>query len=243
MNKIKKILLVVIFLIIGVYTYNYLNSRDFFSFTLPFKQEKDIDLAENIVNSFLNARLAKDQDSAFLYLTESAEQQYLLRSDLPFTGLSNPYFSSFQILEKDELENGNFKFKIRIYETYLNGREAGYFNESLFLEERKGEYLIKSFERDEYVNFRESAIKSLFAEKYKKDVSDITVVITQGSEDHLRGLVTIEPGGNENSGMFLVARSNEEWVLIFDGQGSYSCEMVQEYDFPEDMVGDCYINQ
>ena len=52
-------------------------------------------------------------------------------------------------------------------------------------------------------------------------------------------MVTFQPGGSENSGIFLAAKVDNKWEIIHDGQGSYSCSLVEQYNFPSGMVSDC----
>jgi len=86
----------------------------------------------------------------------------------------------------------------------------------------------------------EEEVKKLFAEKYNTKVSAVTLNIEKETENHMRGGVVIEPGGSENSGIFLATKVEGIWKLVFDGNGSISCEELEEYNFPEDMVANCY---
>jgi hypothetical protein len=86
----------------------------------------------------------------------------------------------------------------------------------------------------------EEVLKKLFAEKYNKKSAEVTIKIAQETESHAKGAVEFQPGGSENSGFFLAAKINEEWHLVFDGNGSFSCETLKQYNFPEGMTGGCY---
>ena len=85
----------------------------------------------------------------------------------------------------------------------------------------------------------EEAIKTLLANKYGKKKSEVTLEIEEETDDHARGGVEFQPGGSENSGIFLTAKVEGEWVLAFDGNGAVSCEQLEMYDFPEEMMEDC----
>ncbi len=80
-------------------------------------------------------------------------------------------------------------------------------------------------------------IQKAFADKYHKNIEDITIKVDKYTALHARGTVQFadEPGG----GMFLAVKEKGEWDLVFDGNGSYQCEFTDPYDFPEDMVYDC----
>ena len=87
---------------------------------------------------------------------------------------------------------------------------------------------------------KDEAIKQLFADKYNKEISAVNIDINKETENHLRGMVKFEdeeePG---NSGIFLAAMVYDKWELVFDGQGVISCEEMEKYNFPEDMIEDC----
>ncbi len=107
---------------------------------------------ESAVVAFMEARIQRDQELAFSWLTENAKGQYLTRSDLPLTGLSNPHFADFEILEREQLDNGQFRFKVRIYEDYTDQGRVGYFDENLTVIKEKEKYLIDSVERSQYID-------------------------------------------------------------------------------------------
>ncbi|MBD3208527.1 MAG: hypothetical protein GF370_03685 [Candidatus Nealsonbacteria bacterium] len=91
----------------------------------------------------------------------------------------------------------------------------------------------------ETVASKEEAIKNLFAQKYDKEASAITLKISQGTDSHVRGGVTLPPGGSENSGLFLAAKTNGNWELVFDGQGALPCSEIESYNFPVYMATEC----
>ncbi|MDD5290775.1 MAG: hypothetical protein PHZ04_01535 [Patescibacteria group bacterium] len=88
---------------------------------------------------------------------------------------------------------------------------------------------------------------NLFAEKYNKDPQDITIKIDQQIaepeneiKEYIRGSVNFGPGGIGEGGIFLAVMEEGEYKLVFDGNGSISCELVNQYGFPEEMVSNCY---
>jgi hypothetical protein len=109
-------------------------------------------LAESAVIEFMTVRIKRDEEAALSWLTDNAKGQYLLRSDLPLTGLSNPHFTDFEILEAGKLNTTQFRFKIRIYEEYTGQGRVGYFDETLTIIKSGDKYLIDSFKRSEYTN-------------------------------------------------------------------------------------------
>ena len=109
-------------------------------------------LAESAVGAFMEARIQRDQELALSWLTDNAAGQYLSRSDLPLTGLSNPHFADFDILEGEQLIDSQFRFKVRIYEEYTGQGRVGYFDETLTVIKSEDKYLIDSFERSQYTD-------------------------------------------------------------------------------------------
>jgi inhibitor of cysteine peptidase len=84
----------------------------------------------------------------------------------------------------------------------------------------------------------EEAIRQLLAEKHNTKPSLIIVGVDQEAENHARGGVSFgEPG--IGGGLFLAAKVDGQWRLIFDGNGAISCEKVRYYKFPEEMINDC----
>lgn len=87
---------------------------------------------------------------------------------------------------------------------------------------------------------KEEAIKKLFAEKYSKEMTEITIDISRETENYISGGVEFQPGGPENSGMFLAVKVNGSWKLVYDGQGIIPCSDIESYNFPVDMVVECF---
>jgi hypothetical protein len=69
----------------------------------------------------------------------------------------------------------------------------------------------------------------------KRGVKNFTLGIRKLTLSHFRGRAAEEPDG-----LVLAAKRNNDWVIVFDGEGGYSCEIVEPYNFPEDMISDCY---
>jgi len=93
---------------------------------------------------------------------------------------------------------------------------------------------------------QEYLIKQLFSEKYERDVSTVYVDIIQTYPEHMSGSVQfIEPDEEQsapgNGGAFLAATNQDgEWVLVFDGNGAVLCSVIEPYDFPVEMLPECY---
>ncbi len=86
----------------------------------------------------------------------------------------------------------------------------------------------------------EDLIKKVFAEKYSKKISAVSLNISKETENYARGGVTfLDEGFLGIGGLFLATKINGEWMLVFDGNGSFSCDMLRDYNFPEDMMEGC----
>ena len=87
----------------------------------------------------------------------------------------------------------------------------------------------------------EKQIKKLFASKYSKKVSAIELTFEKETDEHVRGGVKMldedEPG---NAGIFFAAKQINEWKIVFDGNGSISCKVLEDNNFPEDMQEGCF---
>jgi len=87
----------------------------------------------------------------------------------------------------------------------------------------------------------EKQIKKLFASKYSKKVSAIELTFKKETDTHARGGVKMldeqEPG---NAGIFFAAKLANEWKIVFDGNGSISCKVLEDNSFPEDMQEGCF---
>ncbi|RJQ34017.1 hypothetical protein C4566_02720 [Candidatus Parcubacteria bacterium] len=84
------------------------------------------------------------------------------------------------------------------------------------------------------------AIMDLFVQKYNKSPEDVEITFTSESDNHLRGGVKFG-GENGAGGIFLAVRQDTVWQLIFDGNGSFSCALLDQYGFPREMKEGCYI--
>lgn len=83
-------------------------------------------------------------------------------------------------------------------------------------------------------------IKQLFVQKYKKDPSEVRVTINQQTTNYARGGVKFGRDGIGEGGIFLAAKVDGEWKLVFDGNGIISCALLKPYQFPTSMIPDCF---
>ena len=81
-------------------------------------------------------------------------------------------------------------------------------------------------------------IKAVFAKKYKVDASMINFSVSQKSGDYLKGVIDV-PNTDAKETVF-VAKSDNQWVIAFQGIGEVKCELLEKYNFPDDLKKDCY---
>lgn len=84
----------------------------------------------------------------------------------------------------------------------------------------------------------EQQVKEFLAEKYKKAISDTLVSITKSEETHIAGNVFFLMNGQKGEGgLFLAVKENEEWKVVYDGNGSIDCNLMRTtYQFSDDLL-------
>lgn len=93
---------------------------------------------------------------------------------------------------------------------------------------------------DSSVNYS-ATVAQLLMKKYELSNSDLSVIISHEGKNHLRGsylIITTDQVGN-----FLAAKVDNRWTLISDGNETLSCQLVEGYGFPFEMVKDCSEDQ
>ncbi|MDF1496682.1 MAG: hypothetical protein P1P90_01310 [Patescibacteria group bacterium] len=80
-------------------------------------------------------------------------------------------------------------------------------------------------------------IQMAFADIYHKNIEDITVKVDKYDATHARG--SVQFAGEQGGGMFLAVKDQGAWDVVVDGNGTYECEAIDVYEFPEDMITDC----
>ncbi len=83
-------------------------------------------------------------------------------------------------------------------------------------------------------------IKELFVEKYHHNPFEIKVVIGINDGVHIRGSVIFIKDGRGEGGNFFAVKQNDKWRLVFDGNGGFSCQMLNQYGFLKDFQEGCY---
>lgn len=81
-------------------------------------------------------------------------------------------------------------------------------------------------------------IKEAFAEKYNKSIGDVTATIDQNTGTHANGGVKF--AGEIGGAWWLAYNDGSVWIIVADGNGSVLCDDIEGYDFPTDMVPECW---
>lgn len=81
-------------------------------------------------------------------------------------------------------------------------------------------------------------IREAFAEKYNKPLDETTVNISENTGTYASGGVRF--AGEIGGAMWLAYNDGEKWLIVFDGQGTIPCSAVDPYNFPTDMVPECW---
>ncbi|NIM03662.1 hypothetical protein GTN66_05880 [bacterium] len=81
-------------------------------------------------------------------------------------------------------------------------------------------------------------IKEAFAEKYNKQLAEITVTIDESTGTYANGGVKFE--GEIGGAWWLAYNDGTGWIIVADGNGSVMCADVENYNFPTSMVPECW---
>lgn len=81
-------------------------------------------------------------------------------------------------------------------------------------------------------------IKEAFAEKYNRSVEEVDASIDNNTGTYANGLVRF--AGEIGGGWWLAYNNGDGWIIVADGNGSVMCEDIEGYDFPTDMVPECW---
>jgi len=81
-------------------------------------------------------------------------------------------------------------------------------------------------------------IREAMASRHSKPVADTTVNISKLNIPYASGGVKFE---GEIAGAWLLAyKTNDGWVIVEAGNGTVTCELIEPYNFPVDMVPECW---
>ncbi len=79
-------------------------------------------------------------------------------------------------------------------------------------------------------------IQKVLVKKYPRYADTLAVSVDQETGNYARGSVIFEAGAA--GGIFLAAKIDGAWQIVFDGNGQISCGL-SSYGFPDEMLADC----
>lgn len=83
----------------------------------------------------------------------------------------------------------------------------------------------------------EAFIKAAVLERVGLEEEEVEFTITTNTGTHAKGNIReVEAVGG---GYWLAAKAEGEWVAVYDGQAHPTCEEIEPYDFPTDLVEEC----
>lgn len=81
-------------------------------------------------------------------------------------------------------------------------------------------------------------IKEAFAERYSKQLADVTVTIDENTGTYANGGVKF--AGEIGGAWWLAYNDDSDWIIVADGNGSVMCADIEDYNFPTSMVPECW---
>jgi cytoskeletal protein RodZ len=83
----------------------------------------------------------------------------------------------------------------------------------------------------------ETMIKEAVLSRVGLSEDEAEFSITTKSDEHAKG--NISETGAVGGGYWLATKTEEGWVVVYDGQANPSCEEIEPYDFPTELVPEC----
>lgn len=81
-------------------------------------------------------------------------------------------------------------------------------------------------------------LKAAFANKYNKPVANAEVTISKNTGVYASGGIKFT--GEISGGWFLAYKQGGNWTIVADGNGTVMCASITPYNFPVDMVPECW---
>ncbi len=81
-------------------------------------------------------------------------------------------------------------------------------------------------------------IKQQIVAEHGSDANGLTISVSKIEGNFAQGGASEQGGG----GMWFAAKVGEQWKLVWDGNGTISCETIAPYNFPTDMIPECWNN-
>ncbi|MFA6081178.1 MAG: hypothetical protein WC741_02110 [Patescibacteria group bacterium] len=75
-------------------------------------------------------------------------------------------------------------------------------------------------------------IKQLLVGIHGQTANNLVITVSKQTEDFARGGATEQGGG----GMWLAAKQNGKWTIVWEGNGIPDCQFIKSFQFPSDML-------
>jgi branched-subunit amino acid transport protein AzlD len=81
-------------------------------------------------------------------------------------------------------------------------------------------------------------ISEALGTKLSTTASNLDVTISKKSESAAYGSVNVK--GENSGGWFVAVKDGGNWTVIADGNGTIDCALMDQYNVPNTVVGECY---
>lgn len=84
-------------------------------------------------------------------------------------------------------------------------------------------------------------VQEAMAKRHNRTVADTQISISKNNGTHIWGSVKF--GDEMGGGWFLAYKKDGTWIIVDDGNGTIECSTIAPYNFPVDMVSECWDSQ
>jgi hypothetical protein len=194
-------------------------------------QTESDDLPETIKGLFLQEQGFADLKSEDIKINVTQNEGKYVKGSIEVSGggagnaggfLASNFFGSWELVW-----HGNGVYECALLESYEfpeDMKEGCYKKESVPTETVPDNAVITS-------------LKQAFADKYNKDVADVILYVNAEAQNHVTGGVKFaeEVAG----GMFFATNINGDWEIVWDGNGTFECSLLDSFGFPAYMKEGC----
>ncbi len=89
----------------------------------------------------------------------------------------------------------------------------------------------------------ERLLAQAFAEKYSKDLEEVSVDITKMIDTFATGGVKLSSDAEAEGGLFFAVKQEGKWLIAWDGNGTIGCADINQYSFPTEIISECVDEQ
>jgi len=86
----------------------------------------------------------------------------------------------------------------------------------------------------------ENQISQALAEKHGKTPAETKVEVEKLTDSFAQGKFTFNKENKPTGGWWLARQEKGGWLLVAEGQQTVSCEEIEGYNFPSEIVPQCY---